>query len=418
MKFINELSKKNHPRVLGIKEVLKFFGPGLLVTVGFIDPGNWASNIAAGSQYGYKLLWMVTLSTIMLIILQHNVAHLGIVTGDCLSESASKHLKPWASKVILITGVLAAVSTALAEILGGAIALELLFKVPIKLGSLMVLALIIYMLLSNSYFKIEKWIIGFVSLIGLAFLYELYLVDVSWPQAFYGWTHVSLPQGSMVIVMSVLGAVVMPHNLFLHSEVIQSRQWNLEDDEVIKKQLSYEFLDTLFSMIIGWAINSAMIILAATTFFKQGIVVEELQQAQQMLIPLVGNMAGIIFGVALLFAGISSTITAGMAGGSIVAGMFNEPYNIKDTHSKLGVLGILGLATVIIFFISNPFDGLIYSQMLLSIQLPITVFLQIYLTSSEKVMGKYKNSTLTKVVLWAIAIILTVLNVMLFASFF
>ncbi len=418
MKFINELSKKNHPRVLGIKEVLKFFGPGLLVTVGFIDPGNWASNIAAGSQYGYKLLWMVTLSTIMLIILQHNVAHLGIVTGDCLSESASKHLKPWASKVILITGVLAAVSTALAEILGGAIALELLFKVPIKLGSLMVLALIIYMLLSNSYFKIEKWIIGFVSLIGLAFLYELYLVDVSWPQAFYGWTHVSLPQGSMVIVMSVLGAVVMPHNLFLHSEVIQSRQWNLEDDEVIKKQLSYEFLDTLFSMIIGWAINSAMIILAATTFFKQGVVVEELQQAQQMLIPLVGNMAGIIFGVALLFAGISSTITAGMAGGSIVAGMFNEPYNIKDTHSKLGVLGILGLATVIIFFISNPFDGLIYSQMLLSIQLPITVFLQIYLTSSEKVMGKYKNSTLTKVVLWAIAIILTVLNVMLFASFF
>ena len=197
MKWYKDLKRRDHERVLGIKEVLKFFGPGLLVTVGFIDPGNWASNIAAGSEYGYKLLWMVTLSTIMLIVLQHNVAHLGIVTGDCLSESASKHLKPWLSRLILSTAVLAAVSTALAEILGGAIALELLFKVPIRLGALMVLALIIYMLLSNSYFKLEKWIIGFVSLIGLSFLYELSLVDVSWGEAVHGWTHLSVPAGSM-----------------------------------------------------------------------------------------------------------------------------------------------------------------------------------------------------------------------------
>lgn len=267
MKIIKELKNKQHKPNFGITELLKFIGPGLLVTVGFIDPGNWASNIAAGSQYGYKLLWMVTLSTLMLIMLQHNVAHLGIVTGDCLAESANKNLKGWLAKPILITAIIAAISTALAEILGGAIALQLLFKVPVKLGSVIILALIIYMLFSNSYMKLEKWIIGFVSIIGLSFLYELSLVNVSWAEAAYGWTHVSIPQGSMPIVMSVLGAVVMPHNLFLHSEIIQSRQWNLENDEVIKKQLKYEFTDTFFSMLIGWAINSAMIILAATTFF-------------------------------------------------------------------------------------------------------------------------------------------------------
>ena len=136
MNLKNILNTKEHHPTFGLKELLGYIGPGLLVTVGFIDPGNWASNIAAGSEYGYKLLWMVTLSTIMLILLQHNVAHLGIVTGDCLSEAANKHLKPWLSKTILSTGLLAAVSTAMAEILGGAIALNLLFKMPLNLVQL------------------------------------------------------------------------------------------------------------------------------------------------------------------------------------------------------------------------------------------------------------------------------------------
>ncbi|SHK47725.1 manganese transport protein [Anaerocolumna jejuensis DSM 15929] len=417
MKLKNILNTKGHNPSFGLRELLGYIGPGLLVTVGFIDPGNWASNIAAGSEYGYKLLWMVTLSTIMLILLQHNVAHLGIVTGDCLSEAANKHLKPWLSKTVLSTALLAAVSTAMAEILGGAIALNLLFKVPIKVGSVIILVVIILLLFTNTYKKLEKVIMGFVSIIGISFLYELSVVHISWPEAVRGWTTIQFPSGSLPIIMSVLGAVVMPHNLFLHSEVIQSRQWNLEEESVIKKQLKYEFLDTLFSMIIGWAINSAMIILAATTFFSQHIKVSELGQAQQMLVPLVGGLAAIIFGVALLFAGISSTMTAGMAAGTIFAGMFGEPYDIKDRHTKIGVVGILTIATLIIFFIHNPFQGLVYSQMLLSIQLPITVFLQIYLTSSKKVMGKYKNSLFSNIVLWSIAIILTVLNLMLFASY-
>ena len=407
----------HHPRLGGL-EILRYIGPGLLVTVGFIDPGNWASNLAAGGEYGYSLLWMVTLSTIMLIILQHNVAHLGIATGLCLSEAASIYLRPAASKTILGSAVMASISTSLAEILGGAIALQMLFGVPVRIGALLVLIFVLIMLFTNSYRLIEKWIIAFVSIIGLSFIYELSLATIDWPEAARAWITPSFPPGSMIIIMSVLGAVVMPHNLFLHSEVIQSRQWNLSDEKVIKKQLRYEYFDTILSMLIGWAINSAMILLAAATFFVSGTPVEELQQADSLLRPLLGNNATIIFAVALLFAGIASTITSGMAAGSIFAGIYKEPYDIKDSHSRLGVIISLVVAFVIILVINDPFQGLIYSQMILSIQLPFTVFLQVYLTSSEKVMGKYKNSTFTKYLLYGIGIVVTLLNIMLLISFF
>lgn len=395
----------------------KYIGPGLLVTVGFIDPGNWASNIAAGSQYGYVLLWMVTLSTIMLIVLQHNAAHLGIVTGKCLSEAATENMRPWVKNIVLLTAVGAAISTALAEILGAATALNMLFHLPIKVGALFTLAMVLLLQFTNSYKKIEKIIIGFVSLIGLSFLFEICIVHNNWSAAAIGWVTPSFPKGSMPVIMSVLGAVVMPHNLFLHSEVIQSRQWNLQDEKVIQKQLKYEFGDTLFSMIIGWAINSAMILMAAATFFTRKTVVTDLSQAETMLRPLLGNAAGVVFAVALLFAGLSSSITAGMAGGSIFAGIFAEPYDIRDSHTKAGVLITMIPATLIIFLIVSPFDGLIYSQMLLSVQLPITIFTLIYLTSSKKVMGKFANSKPNKVSLWCIGIIVTILNVALLISY-
>ncbi|HWT74261.1 MAG TPA: Nramp family divalent metal transporter [Mobilitalea sp.] len=410
---MNLFGKNHKPRL----DFFKYIGPGLLVTVGFIDPGNWASNVAAGSDYGYKLLWMVTLATLMLIVLQHNAAHLGIATGNCLSEAASIHLKPYISTTVLITAILAAVSTAMAELLGGAIALNMLVGLPLKIGSLLVLAFVLLMLFTNSYKKLEKLIMGFVSLIGLSFIIELCLVHVEWGKAAVHWITPSFPAGSIPVIMSVLGAVVMPHNLFLHSEVIQSRQWNLQNEDVIKRQLKYEFLDTLFSMIIGWAINSAMILVAAATFFTNNLHVSELNQAQQMLKPLLGNAASIVFALALLFSGISSSITAGMAGGSIFAGLYKEPYDIKDTHTKTGVGLTLILSTIVIFFISNPFQGLIYSQMFLSIQLPISIFLQIYLTSSKKVMGKHANSISNSILLWVIGLIVAGLNIALLLNY-
>ena len=415
--FIDELKRKDHKRYLGGLDFFKYIGPGLLVTVGFIDPGNWASNFAAGSEFGYALLWVVTLSTIMLIVLQHNVAHLGIVTGLCLSEAATQYCPKWIARPVLGSAVLASISTSLAEILGGAIALQILLDIPIVWGSILTTLFVIIMLFSNSYKKIERAIIAFVSVIGLSFLYELFLVDIDWPMAVRAWVVPSIPQGSMLIIMSVLGAVVMPHNLFLHSEVIQSHEYNKQDEGSIRKVLKYEFYDTLFSMIVGWAINSAMILLAAATFFKTNTQVEELQQAKSLLDPLLGNNAGLIFALALLMAGISSTITSGMAAGSIFAGIFGESYHIKDIHSRIGVLLSLGVALVIIFFIDNPFYGLIISQMILSIQLPFTVFLQVGLTSSKRVMGKYANSCWSSFVLYTIAIIVSVLNIMLLFGF-
>jgi manganese transport protein len=411
--FLRNLFKDKRAPRFGALDILKYIGPGLLVTVGFIDPGNWASNLAAGSDFGYTLLWMVTLSTIMLIILQHNVAHLGIATGLCLAEATTKFTPRWVSRTLLSSAMAASVSTSLAEILGAAVALNMLFNIPIPAGAILTFIFVGIMLLTNSYKKVEKFIIAFVSIIGLSFLYELKLVDINWIAAGIGWVKPSVPEGSIIIIMSVLGAVVMPHNLFLHSEIIQSRQWNLEDEKVIKRQLDFELFDTLFSMILGWAINSAMIILAAATFFKNGNHITELQQASAILRPLLGSNAAIIFAVALLFAGIASSITSGMAGGSIFAGFFSEPYDIHDNHTRLGVIISLFLALLIIFFIRDPFYGLIVSQMILSIQLPFTILLQVYLTSSKKVMGKYVNKKRTTFLLLLVGGIVIYLNIRL-----
>ncbi len=408
--FLSRLRENHRPRLL---ELFRYLGPGILVTVGFIDPGNWASNVAAGAQYGYSLLWMVTLSTFMLILLQHNAAHLGIVSGLCLSEAAKRYLPSRLAQVVLASAFGAGVATAFAEVLGAAIALEMLFGLPVRAGACLAALLIGVFLFTHTYNKMEKVIIGFVSIIGFCFLYELSLISVDWPAAARGWTTPSLPEGALPVVMSVLGAVVMPHNLFLHSEVIQSRQWNLENDTVIRRQLRYEFLDTLFSMSLGWAINSAMILVAAATFFADHIAVTELSDAQAMLAPLLGNSAATLFAVALLFAGVASSVTAGMAGGSIFAGAFGEPYNIRDLHTRIGVVCTLLGAVIAVFFISDPFQGLVYSQMLLSVQLPITIFLQLFLTGSKRVMGKYANTRLMQFLLWLVGAIVAILNMML-----
>lgn len=415
MKFdiLKDLRRKDHPRYLGGLDIFRYIGPGLLVTVGFIDPGNWASNFAAGSEFGYMLLWVVTLSTIMLIVLQHNVAHLGIVTGLCLSEAATRYVAPWISRPVLASAVLASMATSLAEILGGAIALQMLFGISIKVGAVLTTLFVIVMLFTNSYKRIEKAIIAFVSVIGLSFIYEIFLIDVDWQEAARYSVVPSLPEGSMIIVMSVLGAVVMPHNLFLHSEVVQSREFHKKDDLSIRRALKYEFFDTLFSMLVGWAINSAMILLAASAFYTIGAHVSELSEAQAMLKPLLGENAAVVFALALLMAGLSSTVTSGMAAGSIFSGIFGESYNIKDSHSIVGVLLSLLSALAIIFCISDPFQGLLLSQMALSIQLPFTVFMQIYLTSSKRVMGQYANKRFGKIVLYAIAGIVALLNVLL-----
>lgn len=388
-------------------EILRHIGPGLLVTVGFIDPGNWASNMAAGSQYGYALLWVVTLSTVMLIFLQHNAAHLGIATGMCLAEATNRHLPRWGSRLVLASAYAATVATALAEVLGGGIALQMLFGLPLRAGCALVAAASLAMLFTSSYKKIERWIIAFVSIVGLSFLLEIGLVDVDWPSAAAGWFVPAVPEGSAATVTSVLGAVVMPHNLFLHSEVVQSEHFEQQGEDVIAERLRYEFVDTLFSMGVGWAINSAMVILAATTFFARGIVVDDLAVAASTLSPILGDAASAIFAVALLFAGLSSSVTAGMAAGTISAGMFDEEYDIHDRHSSIGVALAFAAALAACFAVKDAFAGLVWSQALLSLQLPVTVFTLIGLTSSRRVMGRHANSRPLACALAAIGIVVT-----------
>ncbi|MBP1627862.1 MAG: divalent metal cation transporter [Holophagaceae bacterium] len=395
---------------------LRYLGPGMLVAVGFIDPGNWASNVAAGAGFGYQILWVVSLGTLMLILLQHNAAHLGIATGLCLAEGATRHLPKWLSRPVLGTAVIAAIATAFAEILGGAISLQMLFHIPLKLGACLTALVVGCLLLWNTYKVIEKIIVGFVSLIGLGFLFELLLVKIHWASAATGWVMPHFPSGSTTIIMSVLGAVVMPHNLFLHSEFIQSRQWNQQGEAAIQTHLRFELFDTLFSMIVGWAINSAMILLAAATFFRQHIAVDSLEQAESMLRPILGPSAALVFAMALLCAGLASSTTAGMAGGSIFAGIFDRPYDIKDPRSKAGVGITLGLALLGALLITDTFKALILSQVALSIQLPITILLQVYLTSSRKVMGTHANGPLDRSLLWITAAVVISLNLLLLRS--
>ena len=391
-------------------EIMRHIGPGLLVTVGFIDPGNWASNMAAGSQFGYSLLWVVTFSTIMLIVLQHNAAHLGIATGMCLAEATSRFLPRLLGRAVLGTAYLACVATAMAEVLGGAVALQMLFGLPLRFGCVVVAAASMTMLLTSSYKQAERWIIAFVSVVGLSFLAELAMVEVDWPRAAVSWATPSMPAGSTATVVSILGAVVMPHNLFLHSEIIQSMHFEGRGQKVVEERLRYELLDTLFSMGIGWAINSAMVILAATTFFSRGVVVEDLAAAAATLSPIVGPTSSVIFAVALLFAGLSSSVTAGMAAGTVTAGMFGEEYDIHDRHSSIGVALCFAGAVAACLCVEDAFAGLVWSQALLSLQLPVTVFLLIRLTSSRKVMGRYANSRPLTATLVAIGVVVTALD--------
>lgn len=394
--------------------ILRYIGPGLLVTVGFIDPGNWAANISGGSVFGYDLLWVITLGTITLIILQHNVAHLGIVTGDCLAESIKKNFNPSVSKVVLWSAILANVSVSLAEILGVAIALQMLFKIPIWLGSCIGVIVSNIMIFTNTYKKLEKFIIGFVSIIGFSFIFEMDLVEISWEKVLVSSFVPNLNPSSILVALGVFGAIVMPHNLFLHSEIIQSREWDLSNEKVIKRQFRYEFFDTFFSMILGWVINLSMFVLSIACFYYKKIEVTDLSQAHELLIPLLGNRAALIFALGLFFSGFSSSITSGMAGGTIYSGIFEKHYDIKQKETIIGVLITSLGALAIIFSVKDVLQALVYSQAVLCFQLPLTIASQLYLTSNEKIMGRFKNNTLVNISILVIGVFITGLNIYFF----
>ncbi|KAB8141974.1 divalent metal cation transporter [Chloroflexia bacterium SDU3-3] len=372
----------------------------------------------AGSSYGYTLLWVITLSTAMLILLQHNAAHLGIVSGYCLSEAIYRYMPRWLAYPALGSAIIAAASTALAEIIGTAIALQLLFHLPLVIGSALTAIVAMVMVFTNSYARIERWIAAFVALVGVSFMIELLLVPTDWGQALVSSFNPQVPPSSMVLIMGVLGAVVMPHNLFLHSEIIQNQRVNQQGEATIRSRLRYEFLDTLFSMGIAWVINSSMLIVAADTFYRSGTTVTDLAQAAALLVPIAGPAAGLLFAVALLFAGLASSITASIAGGTIVSGLIGHHADKNNRITQVGIVLVMGVAWLATLFIQDTFQALILSQTLLSMQLPITVACLLYLTSSRRVMGEHRNHGIEATLLYLIGAVIVVLNIMLIVQNF
>lgn len=392
---------------------LRYLGPGFLVTVGFIDPGNWATNVGAGAQFGYSLLWVITLSTLMLILLQHMSAHLGIITGRCLSEACSQYMSPLWRWVIGSTAVLACIATALAEILGAAIGLRILFHIPLLAGAVIAATVIAGLIWSQKYHHIEHIIIGFVSIIGFCYLVELLMVKPEWDLAVQGAFVPRLGSDSILLAMGMLGAVVMPHNMYLHSEIIQSRNWQSESDEEKRRLLRYEMLDTILAMGAGWLINSAMIVVAAAVFHRHGVQVTELEQAADTLRPLAGDIASLLFSIALLCSGISSSITAGIAGGTVFTGFTGRPTAIQSPWFRHGVLLTFVPAVAIIALPLDTFKLLILSQVCLSVQLPLTVVALTVLTSSRRVMGEFANGWLEQGLLVLTSTVVILLNLLL-----
>lgn len=396
-----------------LRQVASYLGPGFFVTVGFIDPGNWATNIAAGSEFNYDLLWVVTLSTGVLILWQHISAHLGIVTGRCLAEAVHEHTRLPAAVVYGATAMAACVATALAEILGAAIGLNVLFHVPLRLGAMLATGFVALMIWFQRYRSVEKLIVGFVSAIAFCYLIELYIVKPDWGEAAVHMVVPKLNPQSIVVAMGVLGAVVMPHNMYLHSEVIQNRHWQGRSDEETRRLLRFEFVDTLVAMLVGLAINAAMIVVAAAVFHRNGVHVTELTQAASTLKPLAGPLAGLLFGAALLFSGISSSMTAGIAGGTTFSGYVGRETKLESPWFRAGMVLTLLPACLLILAVHDTFRALIISQVCLSIQLPFTMLPLFLLTSSRRVMGKYANRWFEKSLMVVTGLIILALNVLL-----
>lgn len=397
------------------KTLLSFLGPGFLVTVGFIDPGNWATNIEGGSKFGYELLWVITLSTFMLIVIQNMAAKLGIATGKSLAVNIREHFSPPISAFLGLTIVLACVATDVAELLGGAIGFNLLFGMPLWAGALLTVLLEVFLIVSQRYHRLEAIIMGFLGIIGLCYLAEIVIVKPDWAELAPSIFIPNVNRSSIYVAMAILGAVVMPHNVFLHSNVIHSRKWGISEDEKMAL-LRYEKTDTLFAMLMGWVVNSAMIIVAAAVFARHDVVVNSIEQASATLVPLAGPLAGFLFAVALVFAGVGSSVTSSMAEVNVITGFLGKPEDPRTLLYRVSVFVTAIPSFVIILLALDTFKILIFSQVVLSIQLPFTLIPLLILCRSRDLMGRFRSSQLEFAAAMIISTIVIILNIYLLYS--
>ncbi|HWQ27052.1 MAG TPA: Nramp family divalent metal transporter [Chlorobaculum sp.] len=399
------LKKKRFP----LKTLLSFLGPGFLITFGFIDPGNWATNIEGGSRLGYQLLWVVTLGTLMLILIQHMAAKLGIATGKSLAVNIRDHFPAPVSAFLGFTVVLACVATDVAELVGGGIGFNLLFGIPLWAGALLTVILEVFLVVSQRYHRIESIIMGFLGIIALCYLAELLIVKPDWAAAAPALVVPRLGRESIYVAMAILGAVVMPHNIFLHSNVIHSRKWGISDEEKMSL-LRFEKIDTLFAMLLGWVVNASMIIVAASVFFQNNVHVESLEQASATLKPLAGPLAGLLFAIALVFSGVGSSMTSSMAEANVITGFLGKPEDPRTLFYRISVFVTAIPSFLIILFSFDTYRVLILSQVVLSIQLPFTLLPLLLLSRNRKLMGRFRSGNAEFITASIIACVVTALN--------
>ncbi len=400
------------------KKILAFLGPAYLVSVGYMDPGNWATDIAGGSKFGYKLLWVLLMSNIMALLLQSLSARLGIVRQRDLAQ-ANRELYPRPVNFLLyILAEVAIAATDLAEVLGMAIGIQLLTGLPLIWGvGITVLDTFLLLYLQKLGMRaMEAFIIVLVGIIGLSFLAEIILAKPAIGEVASGLIP-SLPNDeALYIAIGIIGATVMPHNLYLHSALVQTRKINT-DSSSIKRALKWNFIDLAIALNIAFLVNAAILILAASVFFKTGRTdVAEIHDAHQLLAPLLGTeIAPVLFAIALIAAGQSSTVTGTLAGQIVMEGYLRLKLNPILRRLITRMVAIIPATIVILIYGENRVDGLlIFSQVILSMQLGFAIIPLIHFVSDKKTMGEFAIKPIVKFAAWTITVVLVYLNIQLF----
>lgn len=400
----------------GFRRWIGFVGPAFLVSVGYMDPGNWGTDLAGGSKFGYALLWVIFASNLMAQFLQILCARLGLVTGKDLAMACRDYLnRPTAIALWLLCEV-AIIACDLAEVVGSAVALNLLFKIPLELGVL-ITGLDVLLLLGFMKFgfrKIEAIVGTLVLTVFLCFGYEMVVSNPDWPSALRGTFLPSLPNNeALAISLGILGATVMPHNLYLHSSIVQSRKVEASESG-LKEAIVSNTLDTVLALSLAFFVNAAILVLAASVFHRQGLVVEELQEGHRLLSSVLGGASATAFAVALLASGQSSTITGTLAGQIVMEGFMR--WKIAPWVRRLLTRSLAIIPAIIIIHLSggkNTVGLLVFSQIVLSMQLPFAIYPLIAFTSSKQRMGDFANPAAIRAIGYLIATLISGLNLYL-----
>ncbi|QCX53771.1 Nramp family divalent metal transporter [Elizabethkingia sp. JS20170427COW] len=398
----------------GWRKIISFFGPALLVSIGYMDPGNWATDLEAGARFGYKLLFILLLSNLMALVLQSHSARLGIVRGKDLAQINKEIYPKKVNFILYLLAEIAIIATDLAEVLGMALGLKLLFGIDLVWGVLITFidTLLILYLQKLGIRKMESFILGLIFIIAGAFVFQLILSQPSIANIVGGLVPKKLSTGELYISIGIIGATVMPHNLYLHSSLVQSRKIG-RDDSSIKKSIKYNFWDSALSLNFAFFVNAAILILAASTFHNSGH--EELStitDAYKMLAPVLNNnLAPTAFAIALIAAGQSSTVTGTLAGQIVMEGYLNIKINPFVRQLITRLLAILPALIMIIAYGDNESEELlVFSQVILSLQLSFAIIPLIFGVSSKKLMGKFYIKRNLQIISWIIAILICGLN--------